>query len=1232
MALDKQTKSVLFSEGMGDGTDRFLLEAPAIDYAENLRVDKQGSLQKRPGFGPDALGTVPTTGSPGIIHAIGDALHVVADDGVFTYEGGSWETQTIPGFLGDINVIAEAPAQAGMGHVDTAWFDPYWIIAYEIRERSSTDATQGVYTETPKMVVVQSYTSEGNYIGQSTIDNARSPKLFIETLGVPRIHVVYQEIPEVGPQELAWREIDPSTSRLTFVADTGVVPSPTYALEGHSQKKDYGPLSEQYMWTTRFGAKADGHARYHLVYDSSASRLVVCWQEDGDIILGRFSVGTGFNTRKITVNALPAADGLAYEPLDVVVLSENTYAVLYAGHKSGDYSLYVAGAYSSLFLAKVNLWDAGGSVLDTETLKAELALANEDTPATLWTHGGLAVDPDDSDRLAWFAHSSGQAVGTRYDTTGPEDPVNWHAVRDWNCGTYYGQLNASTWTETAAEQLLPHHRLATRPFYFSGELYACVQQWFDQTPYSRKWEIFDNSATMLPAFLPKSTVVCHFDTSTDRVTAVGSIDPGISKVSEEVESEFVTHLPHVVVEDDVSFVVPNRTQVTAEDASLFLVRNDISANFRVRLGNAEAPAEAQCRLHRVFKTGSSSGASFGDGLVLSRSTPMWFDGRFIGELGPFDAPQIIRVEDARVRELWDADTGDLFSNQLLKYPLQGYAADDKSADASWRKFNIIMGYYDAHGNVHRSAPSSTLWVHGLTAAKAAENDDVEGGSGRPNSWVGQDVKVYFTWPLSVLPSSIDYFVEVYVSQNSDDDVQLVDTAPVSVQSLSDPADLNVQVQVVRWGGKFTSSAPSYMLHQPSTKTLYTSGGGLAADPWPAFAISTVSSTRLWAIDPTNKGRVIYSKLFEDFIAPEYNPTLSINLGDERNLTAIGKLDDKVVVFEPNDIHVIYGEGPDNRGQGQDFAVHYISTDVGCTDQESVVETPIGLIFYSKPRGFYLLDRNLQIQFIGEGIEDTAYDIDILSAQLVKDKAEVRFAYTGGPYSWDRLGPGPDTLAIERPPRPVFTNAGAFGDNALTFNYERKTWMTYTNYDAQASTIYQNRYTMLRSDWSVWQEQIDRWDDPTGYNLTKLVTPWIKLSENIQGFNRLWRMTVLGRYLSSLQDLGTDEFEGGDIRVRVYFDYEAYHQQEKTFRLQDFVRNPFNASTLDEHHDRAERLQFEITPQRGRCQAVKLEISENPTAAVAEGITYKQGRGFEIVALDLHVGVSPMRALLPKAVK
>jgi hypothetical protein len=125
------------------------------------------------------------------------------------------------------------------------------------------------------------------------------------------------------------------------------------------------------------------------------------------------------------------------------------------------------------------------------------------------------------------------------------------------------------------------------------------------------------------------------------------------------------------------------------------------------------------------------------------------------------------------------------------------------------------------------------------------------------------------------------------------------------------------------------------------------------------------------------------------------------------------------------------------------------------------------------------------------------------------------------------------------------------------------------------------------------------------------------------------MTFLGRYMSSLQDLGTEEYEAGDVQVTIYYDYESSPSQTKTFYFQDFGYNPFNSPP-----NRAERFQFEMSPTdgRGRCQAVKIHIAEKLSSDRGEGLTYKQGHGFEIVSIDFDIGVSPMRSLLPQKSK
>ena len=272
----------------------------------------------------------------------------------------------------------------------------------------------------------------------------------------------------------------------------------------------------------------------------------------------------------------------------------------------------------------------------------------------------------------------------------------------------------------------------------------------------------------------------------------------------------------------------------------------------------------------------------------------------------------------------------------------------------------------------------------------------------------------------------------------------------------------------------------------------------------------------------------------------------------------------------------------------------------------------------------------------EGVEDIALGINVIAATMDPRKAEVRFLVEPDPDAVQTVRNGPDPDVTFRVPgqgwetflpgRPVYGNELP-DDACLSFNYEKGTWMLFTNYEGTAATIYQRQYTRLLSDWSVWQESETRFDDPTGTNRTLMRTPWIRLSEQVQDFNRLWRITFLGRYLSSQQDMGGEVYEAGDVRVRLYFDYERDWSQEKLFRIQDFRANQFNSSSL-----RAERFQFEMSPIRGRCQSVKIEIEEVDSDGTLDGVTYTLGHGFEIVSADFKIGVSPQRALLPKAVK
>jgi hypothetical protein len=279
------------------------------------------------------------------------------------------------------------------------------------------------------------------------------------------------------------------------------------------------------------------------------------------------------------------------------------------------------------------------------------------------------------------------------------------------------------------------------------------------------------------------------------------------------------------------------------------------------------------------------------------------------------------------------------------------------------------------------------------------------------------------------------------------------------------------------------------------------------------------------------------------------------------------------------------------------------------------------VFFRRERGFYLLDRQLNVTYIGDKVHDLSKGIDVTAGELVSADGEIRFlcSVTGTQNNPD--GDDPAT-GQERPPRPQYGNKPPGSDFALVWNYEKNQWSVFANYAGAASTIHQGRYTRLMDDWEIWQERENTdadYRDPTGPNRTLVRTPWIPLADATQGYSVLHRMNVLGRYLSTLREYSADVYDACDIRVKVWYDYEEgadVTPQIKLFSWQDFGFDPFSGRGI-----RAERLQFSITPAegRGRCQAVKLEFEEWLPGPVGSA-GYIFGQGFEISSIDFEIGV------------
>src|ERR1017187_198259 len=109
----------------------------------------------------------------------------------------------------------------------------------------------------------------------------------------------------------------------------------------------------------------------------------------------------------------------------------------------------------------------------------------------------------------------------------------------------------------------------------------------------------------------------------------------------------------------------------------------------------------------------------------------------------------------------------------------------------------------------------------------------------------------------------------------------------------------------------------------------------------------------------------YSQNIFDFstfnaVAPEFSNMLTIGVDAwHGDITALGWMDDKLLIFKDQTLYTMTGDGPTASGTGNQFpAPNSLLSTVGSTNQNSLVVTQNG-VFFKSSKGIYLVDRGLQ---------------------------------------------------------------------------------------------------------------------------------------------------------------------------------------------------------------------------------------------------------------------------------
>lgn len=364
--------------------------------------------------------------------------------------------------------------------------------------------------------------------------------------------------------------------------------------------------------------------------------------------------------------------------------------------------------------------------------------------------------------------------------------------------------------------------------------------------------------------------------------------------------------------------------------------------------------------------------------------------------------------------------------------------------------------------------------------------------------------------------------------------------------------------------------------------LYTTGGVIENTAPPAPYLTTLFDNRLWTVSSEDRNLLSYSKkviedtpvemsdLFTIYAAPN-----TASQGSTGDITAIAPMDDKLVIWKDNALGYINGTGPDNTGANSQYSEFtLVNATVGCQNQQSIVFTPMGLMFQSN-KGIWLLSRDLGTEYIGAPVETDTIGSLVNSAQTIPGTNQVRFTMDSG--------------------------------ITLVYDYYYGQWSTFINVPAISSTLYKELHTYIDQFGRVFTETPSIYLDNTSPVLMSFITSWFNLA-GLQGYQRFLELYLLGGYLSPFK-----------LDVKIAYDYNS--------------SPPFSTSVSPVYPGAAwggealwgsgvawggqsKVFEARVFPQIQKCESFQLQINEVFDSSLGQ----MPGAGLTLSGMDLVVGM------------
>lgn len=465
-------------------------------------------------------------------------------------------------------------------------------------------------------------------------------------------------------------------------------------------------------------------------------------------------------------------------------------------------------------------------------------------------------------------------------------------------------------------------------------------------------------------------------------------------------------------------------------------------------------------------------------------------------------------------------------------------------------YQVIYSWMDSQGNTFRSAPSIPVTV---TTTGSTSSVTVNVPTLRMTYKTADPVKIsIYRWSASN---------EVYYE----------------ITSITNPLLNDTTVDQV----SFVDTVPDSSII--GNNIIYTTGGVVEDVNPPGYHLTTLADTRQWIVDDEDPNLLWFSKQviegtpveFSDLLTFFVAPTTAAQ-GSTGPITALAPMDGNLIIFKKNAIYYINvsGGGPDNTGSNSQYSQPiFITSTVGCSNQQSIVFMPGGLMFQSE-QGIWLLDRNLQASYIGAPVE--AFNKSVVESALnIPSTNQVRFTLDTG--------------------------------QTLMYDYYYSQWGTFVGAPGISSCIYQNLHTFINSEGQVYQETPGAYLDGSNPVLLSFLTGHIQLS-GISGFQRIWEIQLLGEYISPHL-----------FNVQIGYDFGPLSESaviEPTNFTGVFGSDSLYGQTTP-YGGPGSLEEWRIQPSTEVCQAFQFSLTEvyDPSFGVVAG------EGFTLSAMTCVLGIN-----------